>query len=371
MNSRITIQRFVAGCLFITINALFYFKYLYRVSLTTGLVAKGGYITFICLLFFLYTKQKLVIPIWAWIGCMGLLTISSGFIFHFIPKESLSVDRWEMIQLFWDSVSNGIYPYGVHSPGGNYPGPMPFYFIMAYPFYKVGEVGWLTIGGLWLTLWYFQKRLDRNSLGLLMVLLLSSLAIYWEVFSRSTIYINSLLFGLYLFCLKDLPKRSGLSFYGWAFIGGILFSMRIVFALPLIIWGMYICLRKEIDIVRLFKWGLCFIVAFVLTFLPFYCMDPYTFIRLNPFVTQGDVLLPFSYVVCFLGIAFVLPFFCKKYSDICFYSGLLLFMTISGHVVYGLYDNGIKSFLTNGADISYYLFCFPFLLETIVNKDEE
>ncbi|WP_297903688.1 hypothetical protein [uncultured Parabacteroides sp.] len=371
MNSRITIQRFVAGSLFITINALFYFKYLYRVSLPMGLVVTGGYIAFIYLLFSLYKRQKLGFPVWVWAGVMGLLTIGSGLILHFIPKESLNVDRWEMIQLFWDSVSDGIYPYGVHSPEGNYPGPMPFYFIVAYPFYKVGEIGWMTVGSLWLTLWYFQKRIDRNSLGFLMLLLLSSLAIYWEIFARSTIFINSLLFALYLFGLKDLPKRSGLGFYGWAFIGGILFSMRTVFVLPLIIWGMYVCLRKEIRMIRIFKWGLCFIAAFALTFLPFYCMSPHTFMRLNPFVTQGDVLLPFSYVVCFLGLAFVVPFFCRKYADVCFYGGVLLFATISGHVVYGLYDNGIESFLTNGADISYYLFCFPFLLETIVNKDEE
>lgn len=370
MNSRAKIQQFVAGSLFITINALFYFKYLSRVSLATGFVAVGGYLAFLYLLYSLYRKRKLIFPDWAWIGFMGVFMVCSGLVLHFIPKESLNVDRWEMIQLFWDTASEGFYPYGVHSPGGNYPGPMPFYFLLAYPFYKIGEIGWMTVAGLWITLGYFNRKLDRNRLGLLMVLLVSSLAMYWEIFARSTIFINSLLFAIYFFNLKDLPRRSGFAFYGWALLGGILFSTRTVFALPLIIWGLYVCFRKEIGIVRLTRWGVCFIAAFAITFLPFYCMDPHTFMRLNPFITQGDVLLPFSFVLGFLGLAFVFPFFCKKYPDIWFYSGLLLFMTITGHVIYGLFDNGMESFFTNGADISYYLFCFPFLLETIVNRDE-
>lgn len=371
MNSRTKIQRFIAGSLFITINVLFYFKYLYRVSLVTGLVGVGGYLIFLYFVYCLYRKRKLIFPNLFWIGVLGLLTISSGFLLHIITKESLHVDRWEMIQLFWDAASNGIYPYGVCSLSGNYPGPMPFYFILTYPFYLIGEIGWMTVVGLWIVVGCSYKKLDGNDLGWVMILLLSSLAIYWEIFARSTIFINSLLFAIYFCKLKDLSQRSALAFYGWAVLGGILFSTRTVFALPLIIWGIYICLRKEIKIIRFIKWGICFICSFIITFLPFYCMDPHTFMQLNPFITQGDILLPFSYIFFFLVLAFVFPFFCKKYSDIWFYSGLLLFSTITGHVVYALFDSGIDAYLRAGADISYYIFCFPFLLKTIVNRDEE
>lgn len=371
MDSAAKFQRFIAGCLFITINTLFYFKYLYRVSFITGLAAVGVYWGFLYVLFFLYKKKKLVFPLWGWIGMMTLFTVTSGVILHFIPEDSLKVDRWEMIRLFWDSASQGVYPYGVHSPGGNYPGPMPFYFILSYPFYKIGEIGWITVVGLWITLLYFYKKIDRNRFGLLVLLLVSSLSVYWEIFARSTIFTNTLLFALYLFNLKKLPERSGFAFYGWAVLGGILLSTRTVFVLPLIIWGMYVLIRKEISWTRIVKWGLCFIAAFVATFLPFYWMDPHTFMVLNPFITQGDVLLPFSYTVCFAGIAFIFPFFCKKYADIWFYSGLLLFLTITAYVIYALADNGVETFLTNGADISYYLFCFPFLLKTIINGDEK
>lgn len=361
------IQQFVAASLFITINVLFYFKYLYRVSFVVGLMAVVGYLLFLYVLSFLYRRKKLAFPVWIWGGVLVLLAVGSGIVLHSIPKESLNVDRWEMIQLFWNTFSDGVYPYGVHSDTGNYPGPMPVYFLLAYPFYKMGEIGWMTVISVWLVFFYFRKRLDRNGFGLCMLLVLSSLSVYWEIFARSTVFINSLLFAVYFFGLKDLPDKHGWRFYGWALLGGILFSTRNVFVLPLIIWGLYVCIGKKMDFVRFVGWGLCFVLAFGLTFLPLYGMDPNAFMRFNPFVTQGDVLLPFSYVAGFIGLAFVFSFFCRNYSDVVFYSGLLLFLTVTGHVVYALCDGGIEAYLTAGADISYYLFCFPFLLETFIS----
>lgn len=369
MISGVKVQRFLAASLFVAINILFYFKYLYRVSFAVAIMSVVGYLVFLGALSCLYKKKKLVFPVWFWTFLLILLTVGSGIVLHLIPKESLNVDRWEMIQIFWDATSNGIYPYGVHGATGNYPGPMPFYFVLAYPFYRIGEIGWMTVVGIWITFFYFKKRLDSNNLGLSMLLVLSSLPLYWEIVARSTVFINSVLFALYFFSLRRLPDCTKWGFYGWALLGGVLFSTRNVFVLPLIIWGMYVYFKKRLGFIRLMKWGGCFILAFILTFVPFYCMDSHTFMRLNPFVIQGNVLLPFFWVACFVGVAFVIPFFCKRYSDVNFYSGILLFITITGHVICAFCDNGIDAYLRAGADISYYLFCFPFLLKSIVNED--
>ena len=360
----------MAGCLFITVNLLFYFKYAYRISWEAGVCAALGYLLFVFLLYFLWRRGRLAFPRWLWFGALATLAVGAGALFHLIPKESLNVDRWEMIQLFWDSVAEGVYPYGAHSEEGNYPGPMPVYFILAYPFYKIGEIGWMAVVGVALFLVFYARRLELNDLGVLMALVFSSVAIYWEIFARSTIWINALLFFLYLYSLRRLPRSSGLWFYGMAALGGALLSTRTVFILPLMVWGIHVLRRKAISLARLIRWGICFLGAFALTFLPFYLMDPHTFTRLNPFITQGDVLLPFAWVLAFVGLTFFLAFLARREREVYFYGGLSLFMVITGHVAYGLYDNGIASFLTDGADISYYLFCFPFLLETIVNKDE-
>lgn len=361
-------QKFIAGLLFTLINILFCFKYACRISGIVGGITVLSYVVFLAILSILYKKGKIHFPFKVWIVLLSGFTLVSVSIFQWIPTESLHVDRWEMIQLFWDSALQGQYPYGTPSPTGNYPGPMPTYFLLAFPFYMLNEVGWMTLIAIWLSLYYWRK-LEAKRLSLLMLLLLSSLSIYWEIFARSTIYINSLLFFLYFIELKKLPQCSNARFFGLAILGGILLSTRNVFVLPLIIWVGYVIRKQEIPLVKLFSWGGCFLLSFMVTFLPFYLMDPEIALQRNPFITQGSVLLPFQYVLLFVGWAVVNSFFCKRYTDVCMQSGVLLFLTITGHVIYALSESGIDAYLTAGADISYYIFCFPFLLESIVNTD--
>jgi len=63
--------------------------------------------------------------------------IFSIFLFRLIPQETLNVDRFSVITSFWDSYFNWEYVYFAKSFHGNLPGPMPFYFILALPFYLV------------------------------------------------------------------------------------------------------------------------------------------------------------------------------------------------------------------------------------------
>ena len=130
-------QHFISIALFITINILFYFKYMYRYSFPLAILSICLYGLFIYFSYGLYKKGKFVNSQIIGFIALVLVSIASGVVLHEVPKDSLRIDRWEMIQLFWDSALDGIYPYGVHSAKGNYPGPMPFYYIIAYPFYLV------------------------------------------------------------------------------------------------------------------------------------------------------------------------------------------------------------------------------------------
>ena len=56
----------------------------------------------------------------------------SIYIFNKVSVDSLNVDRWSVITSFWDSFFKGEYVYLAKSNVGNPPGPMPFYFILAY-----------------------------------------------------------------------------------------------------------------------------------------------------------------------------------------------------------------------------------------------
>lgn len=362
------VQLFVSTLLFITINVLFYFKYLYRVSLPVAIVAVLFYLLFALFTLRLFNKGKLLLSDKLLFPLVGVYVVSCITVLFFIPKEILNVDRWEMIEVFWDAVSNGLYPYSAQSPGGNYPGPMPFYFTICYPFYLVGEIGLITLTSVLLCFYYYYKRVEKEAFTLMVLLLFSSLAIYWEIFARSTIFFNSLLFAFYYFSIKDLKDKNNKMFYLSAVLGGLLLSTRNVFVIPLIIWGGFMLFRERIQFVRLIKWGVCLIASFFLSLLPFVLLDPSEFMKMNPFVIQSSFLMPFSYVLLFIILSFIISVFCKKYTDVIFYSGVLLFCTITGHVFYAVHEEGIRAYLVEGADISYYIFCFPFLLEIMVNK---
>lgn len=360
------VQIYTSIILFVVINILFYFKYMSRISPLVGVLSVMCYLVFMYFTFRFYKKRKNLFSSVFRIILLAVFAIGSIVTLFYIHKESLNVDRWEMIEIFWDSASKGIYPYGVHSPSGNYPGPMPFYFIFCYPFYLIGEIGLMPIVGIFIWLFHIYKK-KRNSVDLTILLLLSSLAMYWEIFARSTVFFNSCLFVIWFTTLYNLDKKSTYSFYLSAIVGGLLFSTRNVFAIPLLIMGIYM-LRCGMSFGRLLKWSGCFIVAFILTFIPFVVLDWTEFFVMNPFIIQSSFLLPLKFVLCFLGASVIIPFLCKQFKDVIFYSGVFLFVLITGYIIYCISVDGLQGYFYTGADISYYIFCFPFLLEVIVNK---
>jgi len=371
MNSYCRIQTLLAIFMFITINVLFYFKYAYRVSFPAGIISVVSYIFFVFILFAKYGKIKTYISDKVIFVVTGLFVIACIITLFNIPKEVLRVDRWEMVQVFWDSVAKGLYPYTESSPiSGNYPGPMPFYFVICYPFYLLGEMGFATVTGILIWLYYAYREYKNETFVLVALLLFSSLALYWEIFARSTVFLNASLFALYIFSLKDIKAMGSKQFYLSAMIGGFLFSTRNVFVLALIIWGLFALFREKIKVVKMLKWGLCFIASFIATFIPFILLNPSKFTEMNPFIIQSSVLMPFNHILFFVFLAFVFYFLCKKFTDVVFYSGLLLFLTIAWYMLFRLYNGGIQSYLDTEIDISYFIFCFPFLLEIIANKND-
>ena len=131
MKSYSKFQNYLSLLMFITINILFYFKYLSKISIACGAITSVLYILFIIFLFkYKPTFGRKLVNV----GIITFIIATSSLLF-FIPKEIFTADRWIIIDLFWDSVSNGLYPYAEKTSIGNYPGAMPFYFLLCYPFY--------------------------------------------------------------------------------------------------------------------------------------------------------------------------------------------------------------------------------------------
>lgn len=129
MKSYSKLQNYLSLFMFITINILFYFKYLSKISIACGAITSVLYILFIIFLFkYKPTFGRKLVNV----GIITFIIATSSLLF-FIPKEIFTADRWIIIDLFWDSVSNGLYPYAEKTSIGNYPGAMPFYFLLCYP----------------------------------------------------------------------------------------------------------------------------------------------------------------------------------------------------------------------------------------------
>ena len=383
------LQTSMSVLLFVAINLLFYFKYLSRISFPVAIIGSLAYLLFITLLFrFSFRSSKIatnaengktnldkkkkhsyyVLALWILIG---LFILSSVFVLQHVPYEKIKVDRWEIIKVFWDSASKGLNPYGVPNSIGNYPGAMPMYFLLYYPFYMINEIGYCLLIALLVWLYFIYRRFSVRTFALLTLLTLSSAPIYWEIVTRSTILVNSFLFAYFFIYLFGIGRFSTRQFYLSAIVGGLLFSTRNVFVLPLLIWAIFIFRCGILDVKRLFLWGCVFALSFALTFLPFFLLWPQEFLLRNPFLTQSSVPMPFAYVLASLFVAFVLGWCSRNLADVFFYSAIVLILIITAHVGYWIARNGWTYGLLSGGqigDISYYLFSFPFLLEMIARR---
>lgn len=245
---------------------------------------------------------------------------------------------------------------------------MPFYFLLCYPFYCIREIGSITVISIALLTFHF-KRKSVQSYSLFFILSISSLCIYWEIFSRSTILINAVLFTLFLLYLERFRTFSTRQLIWSAVIGGLLFSIRNVFVLPLIVWGLYQLFQEKTSPKKIFLWGFVFLLSFAITFVPFIWLYPDEFWEVNPFSTQSS-LVSFYFIVLFVLIAIAGSFFCRNYNDVRFFSVLLLFGIVTIHFIEAICQYSFtQALFQSKADISYYIFCIPYLLQILADTD--
>lgn len=130
MKSYSKLQNYLSLFMFITINILFYFKYLSKISIACGAITSVLYILFIIFLFkYKPTFGRKLVNV----GIITFIIATSSLLF-FIPKEIFTADRWIIIDLFWDSVSNGLYPYAEKLLSATIRGQCPSIFFSAIHF---------------------------------------------------------------------------------------------------------------------------------------------------------------------------------------------------------------------------------------------
>jgi hypothetical protein len=306
-----------------------------------------------------------------------MFLVFAFFLFLKIPCESLNVDRWSIITAFWDNYLNGNYVYFAKSNAGNLPGPMPFYFILAFPFYLAGELGYFSILGC-ITFYLLLKydSIPSPIKSIYLILILSSIFYVWEVVSRSNIFLNSsliLLSIVYLF--KSIENKHPNRILWNGIIIGLLLSTRNVFVIAYIITFLFCLKQQYLSVREIIFIGIVAAITFGVTFLPFVFNHVDDFRKMNPFIIQSSFLMPIQLSLTCILLSFGTFFMIKEKNDVFFFSGLVLFITIVFHFVYKVIMSSFSQALFNHwADISYFILCIPFLVfyliknEPIVNR---
>lgn len=368
--------KFISACFIILIiNLLFTVKYFSRYSIIGIWLGFAVFGFQILVLFYdkrrAFSKRTVTICSYALILLLACFAVGVHFL---INPVSLNIDRWSVIDSFFTELFKGDYPYFAKSTMGNYPGPMPFYFAVAAPFYLIGESAILSLAGYVILIFMIIKNQNKTSGGgALVFLILSSLFVYWEIATRSNIFSFSIiiLLGLKAFLSIDKEKYDKMFFFS-ALITGLLLSTRAIFILPYIVVFLSTLIKKEIKIKSIIIYGLVSLAAFICTFLPFAFMFREEFLVMNPFIVQSSFLLPAGFVVLFVVISIALSFCVKNESDKYFYGGTSLFIPVAIYFVYQIVLNGFeKAFYQSNADISYFLFCLPFLFYYIMEHSKE
>lgn len=292
-------------------------------------------------------------------------------LFYFIPKESLNVDRWSVITAFWDHFFDGKYVYYAQSFDGNYPGPMPFYFILALPFYIIGELGLFSLAGIVVFVVLMQnnkQQIDQELIAFLFIA--ASLCYVWEICSRSNIFVNGTLVlwsVVYFFKAYEQTFKKNILF---GLIIGLLLSTRNVFLISYVIMFLYAFRMKRINLnngIALCAFSLLF---FGLSFVPFIWNHVPDFLTMNPFIIQSSYLMPFEYTLLFLSLSILFSFFCKQSDDVYFYTGINLFLTILFYFVYTMLQSSFSVALYESkGDVSYFILCIPFFVFYLFSKE--
>jgi len=369
---RIQMMQYIALFLYCIINVLFIQKYASRV-VHLPMIVSIVYIMCLGAGWLLYSHGTCVLRSQKTVrfAVAGLFSIAAIAGFLSIPALSLNVDRWSVITSFLNKLFSGEFPYTARSHVNNLPGPFPFYFVIAMPFYFVGSIGLLVLAGYWLFIGCLERWIPRDNDKTCIVLLLSvSPAYIWEMLSRSTIFVNvAILCAFMLATTRFIKKRGGQScsagiLFCLGIAGGCVLSTRGTIAFPLLCYYSYIFLKDKNYkqyCITLLGTG----IGFAFTILPFIIWNYTLFIQYNPFVLQS-YSMPILFLIVFFIAAIISGRYCRSLYEVFSVQGILMFFLVAVPFINKIICLGLtKAYYQSSFDISYFLFVLPFALLTI------
>ena len=289
---------------------------------------------------------------------------------NYVSSETLNVDRWSVITSFLDSIFNGEYPYLAKSHMNNPPGPFPFYFLLALPFYLIGEIGYFTLAGFLGFLYFVRKYFSQVKIQILIIsILIFSPLYWWELIARSTIFVNMVIILLFIDWFENRRKNKLSDLVLAGFIGGLLSSTRgIVICIFIAYFSYYYLKRRAWSPIIIITASLC--AGFIVSLIPLLIWDLNLFLKYNPITLQAN-FLPSWGIVLFTFLAVLIGLRSKNISDFYRFTGIYLFAIVMSSFIFIIFKVGFReAYLQNGFDISYFIFAIPFNLISIYKENQ-
>lgn len=369
INGKISTGNLVRACIYIFMNILFVWKYASDYLPYPVISSLIYLVIIITALYFILrdfeinlsanVQNRIYFSLVFFSACV--LTV---IMLQFDP-EKIAVGRYPAMYEWISRLLSGEFPYASDiNPSG-----FPFLFVLAIPFYILGDLGFFQIFSFLVFALIIHLGCNKNDLsGFRSILLLIGAPIFlFEIVVRSDLFSNMVMVLLYLLIFQLYGRNRGCilpMLLGLA--GGLLLSTRGVVFLIYIIFFLYM-----IRIHR-FKYSLfifSMLAGFILTLAPFLIWDAKHFVESGPFAIQLSyipvwvfILSIIASVACGLGIKSLKGIY-NSISVMLF--GIVLIAFVISIVNFGL----TESVLGDKFDISYFSFCLPFLLISLTIKD--
>jgi hypothetical protein len=370
-DNKIPIADICALAIYELINVVFVYKYTSRITSqpwATSLL----YLILISLFISLLLKKKefrlsLKMQNVIYFSMIAFLAILFTFLMlHFDPQK-IRVGRYPAMHDWLTRFFNSEFPYA--SPIK--PSGFPFLFVMAMPFYFLGDLGFFQIFSflVFSVLVYLRHRQNSLNRFRLIFLLITAPIFLYEIVVRSDLFSNMVMVILYLAILEILAqKRSRVELIILGIIGGLLLSTRGIVLLIYVTFFGYFWRREIIQDGSFF---ISIFFGFLLTLVPFLIWDWRYFTKFGPFSIQLAhipnwllILSMTSSIFCALTI--------KSLKRIYFSIAFILFGVAGLAFATMVFDCGWhKALLGDGFDIGYFCFTLPFLLISLDFPEKE
>jgi hypothetical protein len=291
------------------------------------------------------------------LSVIALALLLSVIMLRFNP-EQIRVGRYPALHDWITRLLSGRFPYA----SATRPSGFPFLFVLAMPFYLLGDLGFLQVFAFFVyafLLYIRYGKQDGDRFQSLMLLVTAPLFLY-EIVVRSDLFSNMVIVILFMgYCEGTLHKAKTAALLLIGCTGGLLLATRGIVLLIYVIYFGYI-FRSRIERGLIFTCGV--LAGFIATLLPFAAWSWGFFITSGPFAIQTSYL-PLGLSVPALVLCIFMAARAKSLTQVYRSIAFMLFSIVLAAFLISVASNGWSAtILGDRFDISYFCFTLPFLL---------